>query len=99
MKLHYPRGGVILRPGVIYGDRIVSTSTSLPLQYIFGPLEWGLSYLPSKALSGAPLLGMLFVPPLNVDAVARAAVRAAIDGSVQGGVLDPWDIQKSSTRL
>ncbi|MEW5301789.1 MAG: hypothetical protein WDW38_008420 [Sanguina aurantia] len=86
VRTYYPRGGVILRPGVVYGERVVSNSLSLPLQYVFGPLEWALSFVPSKALSGAPLLGTLFVPPLNVDAVARAAVRAAIDGSVAAGV-------------
>lgn len=31
----YPQGGVALRPGVIYGSRVVSTSLTLPLQYAF----------------------------------------------------------------
>lgn len=90
----YPGTGVALRPGVIYGPRVVSTTLTLPLQYAFQPLEALLARVPNaRQLSQLPLVGAAFVPPLSVDAVARAAVRAATDASVPGGVLDVWQLQ------
>lgn len=32
LRSSYPTGGVALRPGVIYGNRVVSSSITLPLQ-------------------------------------------------------------------
>lgn len=90
----FPQTGVILRPWAIYGQRQVTSSVSVPLQLIFKPLESALSLLPGRRrLADTPLVGSLLLPPVSVDAVARAAVAAATDPSVPGGVLDVWDIQ------
>lgn len=54
-----------------------------------------LSYVPnSKQLASTPVVGALFVPPVSVDTVAKAAVRAATDPAVPPGVMDVWEIQK-----
>lgn len=90
---HYSQGGVYLRPGVIYGPRKVSQSLTIPLQYMFGPLESLLGRLPAKQLSNTPLVGAAFVPPISVEAVARAAVRAATDPAVPAGAMEVWDLQ------
>lgn len=58
------------------------------------PLEKVLSYLPTKELAKYPLLALGFVPPVNVKAVAKAAVAAATDSSVPAGAMDVWTIQK-----
>ncbi len=44
---NYPDTGVALRPWVIYGDRVVSTSITLPLGMLFGPAEMLLKKLPN----------------------------------------------------
>ncbi|KAJ9509029.1 hypothetical protein QJQ45_001526 [Haematococcus lacustris] len=94
LQSHYPQGGVALRPGAIYGNRVISSSLTLPLQYVFQPLEALLAHLPSRQLSQLPLLGAALTPPLPVQAVARAAVKAATDSNVAPGILDVWDIQQ-----
>ncbi|KAJ9505672.1 hypothetical protein QJQ45_011388 [Haematococcus lacustris] len=94
LQSHYPQGGVALRPGAIYGNRVISSSLTLPLQYVFQPLEALLAHLPSRQLSQLPLLGAALTPPVPVQAVARAAVKAATDSNVAPGILDVWDIQQ-----
>ncbi|CAA7397860.1 unnamed protein product [Spirodela intermedia] len=81
----FPYGGVILRPGFIHGTRKVG-SISLPLSIIGSPLETVLKH--AKPLTGVPLVGPLFIPPVNVVAVARVAVRAATDQVFPPGVVD-----------
>lgn len=84
-----------LRPWIIYGDRAVSSSLRLPLGLLFGPLEALVARVPNaRALSSTPLAGPLFLPPVSVKAVARAAVAAATDDAVAPGVMDVWEIQK-----
>lgn len=58
------------------------------------PLAKGLSFLPTKTLSSIPLAGAAFVPPISVQAVAKAAVAAATDSSVPGGIMDVWQLQE-----
>ncbi|KAL9439868.1 hypothetical protein AB3S75_018682 [Citrus x aurantiifolia] len=72
----YPYGGVILRPGFIYGTRTVG-GMKLPLGVIGSPMEMVLQH--AKPLSQLPLVGPLFTPPVNVTVVAKVAVRAATD--------------------
>lgn len=81
----FPYGGVILRPGFIYGTRRVG-SINLPLSVIGSPLEMILKH--AKPLTGIPLVGPLFAPPVNVAAVARVAVRAATDQVFPPGIVD-----------
>ncbi|GBF87375.1 hypothetical protein Rsub_00086 [Raphidocelis subcapitata] len=91
----YPDGGVALRPWIIYGDRAVSSTIQLPLGLLFGPVEQLLKRVPNaRQLADTPLAGALFLPPVSVRAVARAAVAAATDDSVPPGVMNVWDIEK-----
>lgn len=58
------------------------------------PLEKALGFLPAKSLSSMPLAGAAFVPPTSVQAVAKAAVAAATDPAVPGGIMDVWQLQQ-----
>lgn len=89
----YPYGGIILRPGFIYGTRRVG-SMKLPLGVIGSPLEMILQR--AKPLSQLPLVGPLFTPPVNVTAVAKVAVRAATDPVFPPGVIDVRGILRYS---
>lgn len=102
LRAHYPGTGVALRPGVIYGDRAVSTNITLQLGLVFKPLEMLLQRLgPETAarMAAVPLVGAAFVPPVSVETVARAAVRAAVDPSVPGGVIDVWELEAAAQRM
>ncbi|KAG2497539.1 hypothetical protein HYH03_004286 [Edaphochlamys debaryana] len=91
LRTHFPTSGVALRPGVIYGDRDVSTNVTLPLGLFFKPYSQLVEKVPNaKSLSELPLVGAALVPPVSVTTVARAAVRAATDPSVPAGVIDVW---------
>ncbi|KAL1830527.1 uncharacterized protein At1g32220, chloroplastic [Daucus carota subsp. sativus] len=81
----FPYGGVILRPGFMYGTRRVG-GMKLPLGVIGSPLEMVLQY--AKPLNQVPLVGPLLVPPINVTAVAKVAVRAATDPVFPPGIID-----------
>ncbi|OIT34252.1 PREDICTED: uncharacterized protein At1g32220, chloroplastic-like [Nicotiana attenuata] len=89
----YPYGGVILRPGFIYGTRRVG-SMKLPLGVIGSPLQMILQH--AKSLSQIPLVGPLFIPPVNVTSVAKVAVRAATDPVFPPGVIDVHGILRYS---
>lgn len=81
----YPEGGVALRPGFIYGTRQVG-SVGIPLQAVGVPLDKVTAALP-QSLASIPLLGAAFVPPVAVETVAKAAVRAVTDPSVPSGIM------------
>lgn len=88
----FGENGVALRPGLIHGTRNVG-SIGLPLGAVFGPMEKGLNLIPNiKQLTQLPVVGPALLPPVNVDAVAKAAVTAAMDPSVPGGPMDVWTI-------
>ncbi|KAK4374104.1 hypothetical protein RND71_004781 [Anisodus tanguticus] len=89
----YPYGGIILRPGFIYGTRRVG-SMKVPLGVVGSPLEMILQR--AKPLSQIPLVGPLFTPPVNVTAVAKVAVRAATDPVFPPGVIDVHGIIRYS---
>ena len=91
----YPQTGIALRPWVVYGDRKVSSLVTLPLGMVFGPLAALQKRVLSsggRALAQTPLIGAAALPPNSVEAVAKAAVAAATDEGVAGGILDCWDI-------
>jgi uncharacterized protein YbjT (DUF2867 family) len=92
----FPDSGVALRPGFIHGTRNVR-GIGIPLGAIGLPLQKVLSYTPSKELAKYPGLALGFVPPVSVQAVAKAAVAAATDSIVPAGTLDCWEIQKFGT--
>eukprot|EP01018_Ginkgo_biloba_P014648 Gb_20932 [translate_table: standard] len=85
----FPYGGVILRPGFIYGTRQVG-SLKIPLGIVGSPLETLLRN--AKSATQIPLLGPLLVPPVKASAVAKTAVRAATDVAVPPGIIDVWGI-------
>lgn len=58
------------------------------------PLEKALGFLPTKSLANLPLAGAAFVPPTSVQGIAKAAVAAATDPAVPGGVMDVWQLQQ-----
>ena len=58
------------------------------------PLEKALGLLPTKALANMPLAGAAFVPPTSVQGIAKAAVAAATDPAVPGGIMDVWQLQQ-----
>ncbi|XP_038978534.1 uncharacterized protein At1g32220, chloroplastic-like [Phoenix dactylifera] len=89
LLLRFPYGGVMLRPGFIHGTRQVG-SMKIPLGVIGSPLEMVLQHV--KPLSGIPLVGPLFTPPVNVTSVAKVAVRAATDPVFPPGIVDVYGI-------
>lgn len=89
----FPYGGVILRPGFIYGTRRVG-SMKLPLGVIGSPLEMILQH--ARPLTQVPLVGPLFTPPVSVQAVAKVAVRAATDPVFPPGIVDVHGILRYS---
>ncbi|XLT77014.1 hypothetical protein HN873_033288 [Arachis hypogaea] len=89
----FPYGGVILRPGFIYGTRTVG-SMKIPLGAIGSPMEMVLQH--AKPLSQIPLVGPLMTPPVNVTSVAKVAVRAATDPVFPPGIIDVYGIQRYS---
>jgi len=93
VRTEYPDNGVILRPYFIYGDRAVSTHVSLPLGMVMKPFDTLLDKLPNRRqLSELPVLGTPLLKSTSVEAVARAAVAAATDDSIPGGIMDCWEI-------
>ncbi|DBA98413.1 TPA: hypothetical protein ACH3X3_012425 [Trebouxia sp. C0006] len=89
----YPEQGVCLRPGFIHGTRYVS-GVGIPLSFIGLPMDKVLGFLPAKSLANMPLAGAAFIPPTSVQAVAKAAVAAATDPAVPGGIMDVWQIKE-----
>lgn len=100
----FPAGkGVALRPGFVYGTRKVTYDSSskplnVPLGAIGAPLDAALSLLPTKSIArSVPLAGLAVVPPIKVEALARAAVAAATGdpkAAAPSGVLDAWEIKE-----
>ncbi|KAF3785288.1 Uncharacterized protein EJ110_NYTH28351 [Nymphaea thermarum] len=85
----FPYGGVILRPGFIHGTRQVG-GMKLPLGIIGSPMEMVLQH--AKPLTQLPLVGPVFLPPVNVTSVAKVAVRGATDPAFPPGVVDVFSI-------
>ena len=51
--------------------------------------------LPAKSLASWPVLGLGLTPPVSVQAVAKAAVAAATDPQIPGGIMDLWRIKET----
>lgn len=88
--------GVAIRPFFIHGTRQITESLGIPLQAIGIPLEKALSFIPNtkQLATSIPLVGSGLIPPVKVESVAKAAVAAATDPSINQQVLDVWDIAK-----
>ncbi|KAK9065663.1 hypothetical protein SSX86_015064 [Deinandra increscens subsp. villosa] len=89
----FPYGHVILRPGFIYGTRRVG-SMKLPLGVIGSPLEMVMQY--AKPLTQIPVIGPVMTPPVDVKAVAKVAVRGAIDPVFPPGIVDVYGLKRYS---
>eukprot|EP00271_Cylindrocystis_brebissonii_P000666 TRINITY_DN10830_c0_g1_i2.p1 TRINITY_DN10830_c0_g1~~TRINITY_DN10830_c0_g1_i2.p1 ORF type:complete len:365 (+),score=54.85 TRINITY_DN10830_c0_g1_i2:90-1184(+) len=75
----FPKSGVVLRPGFIYGRRRVGgTAFDVPLDLVGRPLEALLAATErfTKPLQKVPGSDVLLAPPIDVEDVARVAVRA-----------------------
>lgn len=99
--------GVLLRPGPIYGTRVVSPSVSIPLAMIGVPLTTIFETKPLSTVAAAlPMsLGDLLMPWVSVEDVAAAAVAHALAESTDGArqeavrVLE-WDaIRQAASEL
>ncbi|KZV51591.1 hypothetical protein F511_10544 [Dorcoceras hygrometricum] len=73
----YPSSGVVLRPGFIYGKRLVDGYV-IPLDLLGEPLEKFLLAIENftKPLNSLPASDVLLAPPVSVDDVAFAVVNA-----------------------
>ncbi|XP_076932639.1 uncharacterized protein At1g32220, chloroplastic-like [Bidens hawaiensis] len=89
----FPYGHVILRPGFIYGTRRVG-SMKVPLGVIGSPLEMVMQY--AKPLTQVPIVGPVLTPPVDVKAVAKVAVRGAIDPVFPPGIVDVYALKRYS---
>jgi uncharacterized protein YbjT (DUF2867 family) len=66
----------------------------IPLGVFGSPMEMVLQQ--AKPLNQLPLVGPLFTPPVNVESVAKVAVRAATDPVFPPGIVDVHGIQRYS---
>ncbi|XP_031483763.1 uncharacterized protein At1g32220, chloroplastic [Nymphaea colorata] len=82
---NYPNTGVVLRPGFIYGKRRVD-SLEIPLDLIGEPLEKILSATENftRPLNSLPASDLLLAPPVSVDDVALAVIKAVTDDDFFG---------------
>lgn len=87
----YPDSGVALRPGFIYGSRAVG-NMKIPLGLVGSPLAAALKLFPTTKLARVPIVGAVFVPPVSVDSVGKAAASAVLDSTVPPGPMDVWTI-------
>ncbi|XP_042388480.1 uncharacterized protein At1g32220, chloroplastic-like [Zingiber officinale] len=81
----YPRSGVVLRPGFIYGKRRVD-GYEIPLNLIGEPLERILLALENftRPLNSLPASDLILAPPVSVDDVAYAAINSLTDDDFYG---------------
>ena len=78
----YPDNSFILKPGFIYGRRIVPSPSggtmTIPLQLIGKPAETVLRLSPFNKLKTLPYMRAIFETPISVDDVGRVAAGAAL---------------------
>ncbi|THU72427.1 hypothetical protein C4D60_Mb04t12010 [Musa balbisiana] len=81
----YPRSGVVLRPGFIYGKRKVD-GYEIPLDLIGEPLERLLLAAENftRPLKSLPASDLLLAPPVSVDDIAYAVINALMDDDFFG---------------
>eukprot|EP00270_Netrium_digitus_P019758 TRINITY_DN787_c0_g1_i3.p3 TRINITY_DN787_c0_g1~~TRINITY_DN787_c0_g1_i3.p3 ORF type:complete len:154 (-),score=55.05 TRINITY_DN787_c0_g1_i3:163-624(-) len=96
----FPSRGVVLRPGFIYGRRRVNESVELPLDVVGEPLERLLAAGEDllKPLRSLPASDLLLAPPVSVEDVAKAAIKAVVDDSLHG-VFTIQDIKQLAASL
>lgn len=85
----FPEGGVSLRPGIVYGERVLPGGRRLDLGLLGAPLERGIGLAQGKVdIAGVPVLGpALAAAPIDAKVLARACVTSAVDAArVRPGV-------------
>eukprot|EP00246_Nothoceros_aenigmaticus_P003431 TRINITY_DN14595_c0_g1_i1.p1 TRINITY_DN14595_c0_g1~~TRINITY_DN14595_c0_g1_i1.p1 ORF type:complete len:332 (+),score=54.59 TRINITY_DN14595_c0_g1_i1:418-1413(+) len=95
----FPRTGVILQPGFIYGKRRVN-NMEVPLDVVGEPLAklLGRAERFLKPLSALPGSDLLLAPPVSVEEVAKAAVKAILDDTIFG-LIDIAQIKVAAASL
>ena len=94
----FPSGGVALKPGMVYGSRIVG-SMALPLWMVGQPMEMIFSSTPGRMAKGTlPLVGPLLEPPISVQTVGAAAASAALNGQGGAGLLWGYDDMEKAAK-
>ncbi|XP_038687241.1 uncharacterized protein At1g32220, chloroplastic [Tripterygium wilfordii] len=95
----YPRSGVVLRPGFIYGKRRVD-GYEIPLDVIGEPLERFLRAVENftKPLSSLPASDLILAPPVSVDDVALAVINALTDDDFFG-IFTIEQIKEAATKV
>ncbi|KAH0895635.1 hypothetical protein HID58_045203 [Brassica napus] len=88
-------GGIVLRPGFIWNSQRWEHED--PIGSLWLTNGDGKRVLQqAKPLNQLPLVGPLFTPPVNVESVAKVAVRAATDPVFPPGIVDVHGIQRYS---
>uniref|UniRef100_A0A7S0MZM9 NAD(P)-binding domain-containing protein n=1 Tax=Pyramimonas obovata TaxID=1411642 RepID=A0A7S0MZM9_9CHLO len=98
--LQFPEGGAVLRPGFIYGSRLVpQLGVTVPLNLVGEPVQKILSLADqsplgalAEALKPLPASDVLLAPPVSVESVAATALKCISDPSMVG-VIDIEAIQ------
>lgn len=81
----FPNSGTVLRPGFIYGKRKVD-GFEIPLDSVGEPLEKFLLANENfvRPLKSLPASDLFFAPPVSVDDVGNAVIKAVTDDSFFG---------------
>lgn len=97
IKQGYPDAHVILRPGFIYGPRMVGSAGPVPLQLVGGPLNFISTQLGpvSSLIQSLPFVGTEAKSMVPVHAVAKAMTHTLIEPA-KGVILSAEDIRKFS---
>jgi nucleoside-diphosphate-sugar epimerase len=77
--------GTVLRPGFIYGKRKVN-GVDIPLGWVGEPLKKLLAATSAftRPLKNLPASDLFLAPPVSVDEVANAVVKAVSDNDIFG---------------
>jgi len=90
----FPEGGVIVRPSLIYGSRLLPSGYTLPLDVVGRPLEFLSTLSPLGLFKEVPGSDLLLATPVSVEEVA-SAVLAGVKGAATSQVLTYHDIKQA----
>ena len=87
-------GGIILKPGMVYGTRQINENFSIPLSFVGKPLEGLLTtaafrYISNEQRKGSNFFQSSFVgrvlaiPPVDVNVVGKSAALGALVGPLR----------------
>eukprot|EP00956_Cyclotella_meneghiniana_P006907 scaffold9325_cov73-Cyclotella_meneghiniana.AAC.2 len=92
----YPKGHVILRPGFIYGKKIIGPFGAVPLQMIGAPISFiGTQLGPiSGLIQSIPFAGKECSSMVPVESVGRSMIESLLDQAGRGIILDAEKIRQ-----